>query len=80
VLVELGRRLVVVALPGRLFERAVNAFDGTVSPQVSRLGQPVLHTEGATAAGKARSAWKPLVRLPGELHPVVGQYRRHFVR
>ena len=78
-LVELGRGLVVVALPGGFLERAVEAFDRAVGPRGRGFGQAVRHPESTTNTGETVPAGKPLMGRHSELAPVVGQHGRGFV-
>jgi hypothetical protein len=80
VLVELLGGFVMVAQHGGFLERAVHAFDLAIGPRMGRLGQAVFHAVRAANAVKAVPAGKPLVRLQGELYPVVRQYGVGFVR
>ncbi len=71
------------ALDGRLFDRAVNPLDLTISPRVVRLCKPVLdvvrladHVE----AHLPRPGGAAVARLLGELNDVVGQDRVDPVR
>lgn len=57
VLVELLRRLIVEALDGGLFQRAIHPFDLAVGPGVSGLGQAMLDAIFAANAVKTVPAW-----------------------
>jgi len=79
-LVELVGGLVVEALDGGFFTRAVQALDRAVGPRVGRFGQAVLHALCAAEAVKTVPARQPLLRLRCKWHPVVGEHGRHLVR
>lgn len=78
-LVEFLRRLVVKALDGRFLDGAVHAFDLAVRPRMGGLGQAVFHALFPTDAVKAVPAGQELLRLRGELHPIVGQDDVDFI-
>ena len=79
VLIELRGGRVVVPLPGRLFEGAVDALDLPVGPGVGRFGEAMLYAVFPTATVKTVAAWQELVRLGRELPPIVCRYRMHFI-
>jgi len=80
VLVEFVCGLIVEALDGGLFNRAVHALDLTIGPGVRRFGQAVFHALCAADAVEAMPTGQELMRLGRELHPVVRQYGMHFIR
>ena len=66
--------VVVVALDGRVLDRAVHALDLAIRPWVVGLGRPMLDAVGLThhvEAHRPRDVGVPLAGLLGELDAVV---------
>ncbi|WP_125916801.1 hypothetical protein [Hymenobacter coccineus] len=79
-LVQLGRRLVVVAQDLRFFNRAVQVLDLVVGPEMAQLSETILDAMlGADAVEEVAKGPK-LVAQVAELNAVVGQHRAHSVR
>ena len=72
-LVDFLRRLVVEALDGGFFNRAIQALNLVVRPRVGGLGEPVLHAAFPADAVEVVPTRQQLMRLRGELHAVVRQ-------
>ncbi len=81
---QLVMGLVVEALHGRLFERAVHPLDLAVGPRMVWLGEPVLDVMGAADLIEAvdavhRAGAGAVLGQLGELDAVVGQHRVEIV-
>ena len=75
---ELDVAIIVVALDGRVLDRAVHPLDLTIGPRVVRLGQTVLDPVCLTDHVKThlpRPRGIPISGLLGELDAVIGQDR-----
>ena len=79
-LVELLRRLIVEALDGGFFQRAIHPLDLAIGPRVSGLGQAMLDALFTANADKTVPTWQYLRRLFRELYTIIGQHLVHFVR
>ena len=71
--VELVRGFVMKALGGRLFDRAVHAFDLAVGPGVGRLGKPLLNAPLVAELPNGMAPHVGMMRQVAELNAIVDQ-------
>lgn len=72
--------LVVVALDGGVFERAVHALNLTVGPRVIRLGESVVDLVLKTHPVEDVRKRVPVFLTVGELNPVISEHGVQLVR
>ena len=77
--VELVRGFVMKALDGRLFDRAVHAFDLAVGPGVGRLGEALLDAPLVAELPDRMAPHVDMMREISELNPIVSQQFLHLV-
>lgn len=65
--------VVVVAIDGRLFERAVHPLDLTIRPRMTGIGQPMFNPMFGTDAVKQQPEGVAVGRTIGELDAVIRQ-------